>query len=173
MKKVIIHKGEIEICELTKDIAKEMARLGDNPNVFKCVSDSFPNPYTYEKALEFIAKAQEQKIGHIFGIYWKGTFVGNIGLHSQTGLERKSVEIGYFIGEEYWGNGIGTQAVSLMCDYGFQNLDINRIIGSVMDFNIGSMRVLEKCGFKKEGVFKQALIKLGEFHNDYRYGLLK
>lgn len=83
MKKVIIHKGEIEICELTKDIAKEMARLGDNPNVFKCVSDSFPNPYTYEKALEFIAKAQEQKIGHIFGIYWKGTFVGNIGLHSK------------------------------------------------------------------------------------------
>ena len=60
-----------------------------------------------------------------------------------------------------------------MCDYGFQNLDINRIIGSVMDFNIGSMRVLEKCGFKKEGAFKQALIKLGEFHDDYRYGLLK
>ena len=67
--------------------------------------------------------------------------MGNIGLHFQTGLERKFVEIGYFIGEEYWGNGIGTQAVSLMCDYGFQNLDITRIIGSVMDFNIGSMRV--------------------------------
>ncbi len=173
MKKVIIHKGDIELCELTNNIAKEMARLGDNPNVFKCVSDNFPNPYTHEKALEFIAKAHEQKIGHIFGIYWKGTFVGNIGLHFQTGLERKSVEIGYFIGEEYWGNGIATQGVSLMCNYGFQNLDINRIIGSVMDFNIGSMRVLEKCGFEKEGVFKQAIFKLGEYHDDYRYGLLK
>ena len=54
MKKIIIRKGDIELCKLTNDIAKEMARLGDNPNVLKCVSDNFPNPYTYEKAIEFI-----------------------------------------------------------------------------------------------------------------------
>ncbi len=169
----ISEKGDIALFELTNEYASEMARLGDNPNIFRCVSDSFPSPYTKEKALEFIAMAKEKKKAHVFGVFWKGTFVGNIGLHFQSGLERKSVEIGYFIGEEYWGNGIATQAVSMMCEYGFNNLDINRIIGSVMDFNIGSMRVLEKCDFEKEGVFKQALIKLGKFHDDYRYAKLK
>lgn len=109
----------------------------------------------------------------IFAIEWNGIHVGNIGLHFQTGLERKSVEIGYFIGEEYWGNGIATKAIGLMRNYGFATLDINRIMASVVGFNKASMKALENNGFEKEGVFKQALFKLGEFHDDHRYAKLK
>ena len=109
----------------------------------------------------------------IFAIEWNGTYVGNVGLHFRTGLERKSVEIGYFIGEEYWGNGIATEAVKLICQYGFENLDVNRIIAGVFAHNEGSKRVLEKCGFELEGIMKQALFKMGEFYDNYRYGLLK
>lgn len=169
----IAEKGDVVLKELSESYAAEMSRLGDNPEIFKSVSDSFPSPYTLEEAHKFISLAKSKKIGHILAIEWKGIYVGNVGLHFRTGLERKSVEIGYFIGEEYWGNGIATTAVELMCEYGFSNLDINRIIASVMDFNLASQRVLEKSGFVKEGVFKQALYKLNSFHDDHRYAKLK
>jgi RimJ/RimL family protein N-acetyltransferase len=170
---VIAEYKNIVIKDLNSSYARELARLGDNPNVFACVSNSFPNPYTEKDAHQFISKAIDQKMGHIFAIEWNGKYVGNVGLHFKPGLEEKSVELGYFIGEEYWGNGIATQAVELMCKYGFENLDINRINASVMDFNVASQKVLNKCGFEKEGVLKQALFKLGKFHDDHRYGLLK
>jgi len=170
---VIAKNKNIILKDLDSTNAKELARLGNNPNVFKCVSDTFPNPYLEKDAQEFISKAISKKIGHIFAIEWNGNYVGNIGLHFKTGLEYKSVELGYFIGEEYWGNGIATEAVNLICNYGFENLEINRINASVMDFNIASIRVLEKCGFEKEGVLKKALFKLGDFYDDHRFGLLK
>ena len=169
----IDEQGDIALFELSEKYAQEMARLGDNPNIYKCVSDNFPTPYTIDKAKEFIELANSLSIGHIFAIEWKGAYAGNIGLHFKQGLERKSVELGYFIGEEYLGNGIATQAIKIICEYGLKHLDINRISASVMDFNLASMRALEKNGFEKEGVFKQALFKLGKFFDDHRYGKLK
>lgn len=169
----MLESNNIKLRKLTLEDADVLAHLGNNINVFRFTSDTFPHPYTKEKAIEFINKAIKGENEIIFAIEWKEKYVGNTGLHFQTGLERKSVELGYFIGEEYWGNGIATEAVKLICAYGFANLDINRIIAGVIEGNSSSMRVLEKNGFELEGIMKQALFKMGEFRDNYRYGLLK
>ena len=166
-------KNTVRLRELTLDDATTLSKLGNNINIFRYTSDSFPHPYTKEKAIEFINKAIKGENAVIFAIEWNGVYVGNTGLHFQTGLERKSVEIGYFIGEDYWGNGIASEAVKQICKYGFENLDINRIFAGVIEGNKGSMKVLERNGFELEGLYKKALLKLGEFKDNYRYGLLK
>lgn len=169
----MLNNNSVTLRKLTLKDVDTLAHLGNNINIFRFTSDSFPYPYTKEKAVEFIKKAIKGENEVIFAIEWNGNYVGNTGLHFRTGLERKSVEIGYFIGEEYWGNGIATEAVKLICEYGFEHLDINRIIAGVFAHNEGSKRVLEKCGFELEGVMKKALFKMGDFYDNFRYALLK
>jgi [ribosomal protein S5]-alanine N-acetyltransferase len=68
--------------------------------------------------------------------------------------------------------GIMTKAINLICDYGFKNLDIIRIHAGIFEFNPASMRVLEKCGFKREAVCKKAIIKQGMIYDEVRYAKL-
>jgi RimJ/RimL family protein N-acetyltransferase len=62
-----------------------------------------------------------------------------------------------------------THAVTLICDYGFKNLDIIRIHAGIFEFNLASMRIPEKCGFKQEAVLEKAIIKNGKIYNEHRY----
>ncbi len=98
---------------------------------------------------------------------------GNIGLVKGTDVYVKSAEIGYFLGELFWNKGIMTQAVNLITDYGFENLDIDRIYTGVFDYNLASQRVLEKCGFTKEATFRKAIFKNGKIYDEIRYAKLK
>jgi RimJ/RimL family protein N-acetyltransferase len=86
---------------------------------------------------------------------------------------RLGAEIGYFLGEPYWGKGIMTKAVNLVCDYAFRELGIIRIDTGVFDFNQASMRVLEKCGFVREAVFRKSVIKRGRICDEVRYAKIK
>ncbi|MGB5228245.1 MAG: GNAT family protein, partial [Eudoraea sp.] len=82
---------------------------------------------------------------------------------------RKSAEIGYWIGEPYWGKGIATKAIKLITKYGFEDLKLVRIYAGVFEFNMVSMKVLENNGYKKEGVFKKAVFKNSNFFDEHRY----
>jgi RimJ/RimL family protein N-acetyltransferase len=135
--------------------------------------DAFPHPYTLEDAEKFIANSTKKQPTEIFAIEYKGEYVGNIGLHKATDVYRKSAEIGYFLGEPYWNKGIMSQAVQLICEYGFKNLDIVRIHTGVFEFNTASQKVLEKCGFQKEGVFKKAICKNDIMYDEIRFALVK
>jgi RimJ/RimL family protein N-acetyltransferase len=85
----------------------------------------------------------------------------------------KIAEIGYWIGEPYWGKGIAGRAVALITANGFGELNLVRIYAGVFDFNIASMKVLEKNGFQKEGIFRHAVIKNGRICDEHRYYKLK
>jgi ribosomal-protein-alanine N-acetyltransferase len=85
----------------------------------------------------------------------------------------KDAEIGYFIGEPFWNKGIATKAVSLITDWGFNNLDIVRIHTGIFEFNKSSQRVLEKCGYMKEAIFKKSICKNNEIYDEIRYAKIK
>jgi RimJ/RimL family protein N-acetyltransferase len=99
--------------------------------------------------------------------------VGNASLSLGTDVYRKSAEIAYFIGEPFWNKGIVTKAVNLLTEWGFNNLDIVRIHTGVYDYNLASQRVLEKCGFIKEAVFKLAIYKNDRLYDEIRYAKIK
>jgi len=163
----------VTLREFTKDDKYRMVELADNPKISINLRDGFPNPYTISDAESFLEKYATQESSQIFAIEYKGDYVGNIGLHKGTDVYRKSAELGYFLGEPYWNLGIMTKAVNLICDFGFQNMDIVRIYAGIFEFNPASMRVLEKCGFKKEAIHEKAIFKNGNMYDEIRYAKIK
>jgi [ribosomal protein S5]-alanine N-acetyltransferase len=153
--------------------APRLAELANNIKIAVNLRDGFPHPYSLADAENFIKMCMSQNPTQAFAIEYNGEYAGNIGLHPETDVYRKSAEIGYFLGEPYWGKGIMTEAVKQMVEYGFANLDIVRIHTGIFEYNVASQRVLEKCGFKKEVVFEKAIFKNNRLWNEVRYALLK
>ena len=153
--------------------APAMAQLANDKRIWDNLRDYFPHPYELPHAQEFISYTTQQDPACNFAIVYEDQFAGIISLVEQPDVYQKSWEIGYWLGAPFWGRGIATQAVKLICQYGFEQLDCNRIFTGVFAYNLASMKVLEKCGFSKEGVFAQAIWKNHQFWDEHRFALLK
>jgi RimJ/RimL family protein N-acetyltransferase len=168
-----LQSGGIILRPLNKEDVPRLAELANNVNVSINLRDGFPNPYTVKDAEEFITMIASKTPITTFAIEFKGEYVGNIGLVPGSDVYRKSAEIGYFFGEPYWNKGIMTKAVYLITEYGFEKLDIVRIHTGVFEYNISSQRVLDKCGFRREGVSRKAVLKNGQIWDEIRYAKIK
>ena len=170
---IIIQHDKVSLRPIELSDKERLVELANNKNVSINLRDGFPNPYSRDDAEKFIKNCISQKPVTVFAIEFEGLYVGNISLIPGTDVYRRSAEIGYFLGELYWNKGIMTRAVNLICEYGFKNFDIERIHTGVFDYNHASQRVLEKCGFKKEGTFRRAVFKGGKFFDEIRYSKLR
>jgi [ribosomal protein S5]-alanine N-acetyltransferase len=149
--------------------APVMAQLANNRQIWDNVRDYFPHPYTLTDAYDFIAFCQQQQPVQNFAIWHKSDWVGVIGLVLQKDVNRFTAEIGYWIGESYWGQGIGTEAIQQICRYAFEDLKLLRLYAHVFEFNQVSMRVLEKAGFHLESKAPWAYIKNNQVGTEHRY----
>ncbi|MCR8561579.1 GNAT family N-acetyltransferase [Mucilaginibacter sp. BJC16-A38] len=152
--------------------ATALQKHANNGNVYAFLFDRFPHPYTMENAIEWISLMLNQDPFLCFVIAIDGELAGAVGIEMRTDVYRKSPLIGYWLAEPHWGKGIMTNALKLVVDYAFANLDIKRLQAGVFGNNPRSMRVLEKCGFVKEGVSKSAIIKNGEVLDEHIYALV-
>jgi RimJ/RimL family protein N-acetyltransferase len=109
----------------------------------------------------------------VFAIEVDGEAVGSIGIFPQSDIHEKNAEMGYWLAEEFWGQGIMTKAIQEMVVYGFRAFDIVRIFARPFSTNLKSQRVLEKAGFKLEASLGKALFKNGEFMDELIYAKLK
>ncbi|AZQ64923.1 N-acetyltransferase [Flammeovirga pectinis] len=164
VKKITLRKLEFSDCQ-------RMIDLVNNKNITKNLLDRFPIPFTFKHAHRFIENTKTSQSATVFGIEYKGEYVGNIELMHGQDVYRKGAIIGYFIGEEYWNKGIASAAVKMMVDYGFKYLDFVKISALVFDKNIASQKVLEKAGFKVEGIFRKAVFKNEEYLNEIHYAV--
>ena len=164
--------NNITIREFRDSDLKELAEHCNNKKVWDNLRDYIPYPYTENDAKEFIDFCKSENPQQTFAIEFNERFAGCIGLVKQSDIYRLTAEIGYWIGEPYWGNGIATKAVKLITEYGFNKLKLIRIYSGVFDYNKGSQRVLEKAGFKLECIFEKSLFKNNRIYDEYRYGLI-
>ncbi|AKA70421.1 GCN5-related N-acetyltransferase [Clostridium scatologenes] len=120
-----------------------------------------PYPYTENDAKNFISAMlnADKNTTYVFAITINNKVVGSIGVFRKDNIHFKTAEMGYYIGEAYWGKGIGTSAVKQVCKYIFENTDIIRIFAEPFSCNIGSCRVLEKSGFLYEGTLRKNAVK--------------
>ena len=143
----------------------------------KYLTGRIPDPYTEKDAERFITemaqKGEAENTGIFYGIVVDGKAAGNISVEKSGDLRSGVGVIGYFLIPEFYGRGIMTEAVKMICAEAFEKLDVSRIEGTVFEPNIGSRRVLEKAGFELEGVLKDAFYKYGKLYNEYVYGLTK
>lgn len=137
-----------------------LCRLANNTKIFDYVRDIFPSPYTLKNAHEWIALNAGVEPLLNFVIEVNGDFAGSIGMVPKTDIERNNMEIGYWLGEPYWGRGIATKAVELICEIIWKKYPfVNRIYAETFETNPSSMRVLEKNGFLLECIRKKGIIK--------------
>lgn len=150
--------------------AASIAELADERDIWLMVRDRFPHPYTVRHAEEFIADAGTRVPPTNLAITVDGRAVGSISLFLQTDIERVSGELGYWLGKPYWGRGIMTPAVQAMTGYAIRTFSLTRVFAIIASHNVGSMRVLDKAGFVREGFMKQSSIKDGVVQDQYLYG---
>lgn len=160
--------------EWRADDAESIAKYM-NRNISDNLRDGIPDPYTAEDGQEYIVKAQKaDPVKSLqLAIDVGGEAVGSIGVFVLDNVYCRGAEIGYWLGEPFWGKGIMSAAVREICALAFGRLDIVRIEAGVFSFNTGSRRVLEKAGFTLEGILRQSVSKNGRMHDAYMYALLK
>lgn len=145
----------------------------NNRNISCYLFDRFPYPYTFNDAEKYVSSHLNQNPLTNFAIIIDGNVAGGIEFKPGKDIYRKSALLGYWIGQTFWDRGIMTEAVKQITGYAFENFDIIRIQATVNANNPASMRVLEKAGFKKEGVLKKGIVKYEEIMDEHLYALVK
>lgn len=148
-----------------------LAKHANNINIWNNVRDYFPHPYTIKHAFEWVNLVENDP--NNFAIVMNNEAAGGVALVPQQDIYRKNAEIGYWLGEAFWGRGIMTEAVKQVVAYGFHNLGIHRIYAGIFEYNAASASVLKKAGFRHEATLKKAVYKNGKFYDDLVYSLLK
>jgi len=148
-----------------------LVEVANNNNIAKFMTNQFPHPYTVESGRAFIQMASRNSPCNIMAIEINGQASGGIGIHPQSDIQCKNAEMGYWLAQPYWGQGIITRAIVQMVEYGFENWDINRIFARPFGTNVGSQRALEKAGFVLEGRFSKTLFKNGEYLDELVYAI--
>ena len=141
-----------------------------DPRIAASLRDVFPSPYRYEDAEVFVRDCMSREgQGQLCrAILVEGETVGSIGVFVQSGVYRRSAELGYWLAVPGWGKGIMAEAVKA-----FRAFDIVRIYAEPFARNTGSCRVLEKAGFTLEGTLRRSVYKGGEILDSRVYALLR
>lgn len=157
------------------DYVQSLAKHANNLNVAANLRDVFPYPYTVEDAITYvnacIAQGQKKQLSR--AILVNGEAVGSIGLFLKDDVYCKSAELGYWLGEAFWGNGIMTSAVMQVCKEAFLRFEIVRIFAEPFAHNLASRHVLEKAGFQLEGILRNSVWKRERLYDSCIYALLK
>ncbi|KAI2769796.1 acyl-CoA N-acyltransferase [Daldinia loculata] len=145
------------------------------PELVQYMRNTFPHPYTLDSANHWINISLNSNPMVNFGIFTpEGTFAGGIGLTPHQDIEYRTWEIGYWVGKEFWGKGIATSALEGFSAWSFEQFpELVRIEAGVFIENVASQKVLERAGYTKEGIRRQAVCKKEKITDQATYSLLR
>jgi [ribosomal protein S5]-alanine N-acetyltransferase len=146
-----------------------LMRFANNRRVWRNLKDRFPHPYTAADAEAWLALSSTNPERTDWAIEVDSLSVGGIGLIPLADVHVRTAHIGYWLGEPYWGRGIMTDAVRAVSGHALGQPGFLRLEAPVFAWNPASMRVLEKCGFEREGVMKKSVFKDGELIDSLLY----
>ena len=150
-----------------------LAKYADNRNVWINLKDVFPHPYTMEDAVAWVQSQKDRDPPTDLAIADADEAIGAIGLRLQSDVYRRTAEVGYWLGEPFWGQGIATHALQAFTEYAFTTFDLVRLQAFVKEWNPASARVLEKCGFTLEGRLRKNVTKDGKTVDQFLYALVR
>lgn len=168
-----MESGDIAIRNYRNDDREQLAGIADNPNVARHLANRFPHPYTLADADAWLALTGLETRPCNFAIEWRGELAGGIGLDPLSDIHSGTAELGYWLGEPYWGKGLASRAVGLLLPYAFGELFFIRLQAKIFAENRASMRVLEKNGFVREGVMRKHISKNGIVSDAVLYAKLR
>lgn len=158
------------------EYAASVAKYANNHKVAESLRTGFPQPYTLKDAEEYIARTTDidPKSGYCRAIVVDGEAVGSIGVFFGDGEQCKCGELGYWLGEPFWGRRIARSAVRQICKEVFSKYSIERIYAEPYSHNTASRKVLNYSGFTLEGVMRRDVYRRdGSFYDSCMYALLR
>ena len=158
----------IELRDFVDSDIDPITMYANNINVSRYMASRMPYPYTKGDAIWWVETGSKEQ-GLNYAIDLGGKCIGVVGVQFGELELQYSAEIGYWIAQDHWGKGIGTEAVSKMTDYVFSEKEIVRLSAPVFSPNKASMRVLEKCGYTLEAIHRKAVFKNDEFMDEHIY----
>jgi len=150
-----------------------LVRHANNRKIWINLRDRFPHPYLEEHGRKFLDHITTESPRTVWAIEVDGEAAGGIGIERLTDVERASAEIGYWLGEAHWGRGVMTEALKASTAHAFRQFDITRIFALPFAENAGSVRVLEKAGYVREGVLRDSAIKDGQLRDQFMYAVYR
>ena len=136
-----------------------------------------PYPYTNQDAknfIKFLETTKEVESTFEWGIFDKETdqFIGMVGLE-EIDYDIGKGELGYWLAKDYWGKGYTKEATTMVLDFAFNELELERVEAYVVKENEPSLRLLESLAFQVEGLMRRAALNKGELVDRYVCGILK
>jgi RimJ/RimL family protein N-acetyltransferase len=138
---------------------------------------NIPHPYPKEEAIRYIRQSMELiKKGKSYELairFNSSKELAGVMALLNVEKEHRNAELGYWIAKKYWNKGIATEAASKILEFGFQELNLERICARCFHENEASRRVMEKIGMEHEGKFRHEIFKENEFIDMIYYGMIK
>lgn len=153
--------------------AESLQRNADDREVSIQLRDRFPYPYGLDQARAFLDWITRQSSPTVWAIEVAGEAVGGIGIELHSDVERVSAEIGYWLGQRFWGRGIATEALKAVTVEAFKQFEITRLYAVPFADHAASVRVLEKAGYVREGHLRQSAIKNGKIRDQLLFATYK
>lgn len=138
---------------------ESLVQYANNRNIWRNLRDMFPHPYTRADGEQWLGNGAD--VEGTYAIDVDGAAVGTISVERGSEIEQLAAEIGYWLGEPFWGRGIVSEAVRRLTDLALAEPDIVRVYAPVFAWNARSMRVLENNGYVRECVLRRAGFKDG------------
>ena len=165
--------GSVTLRRWRKTDHADLIQEADNRAVWRNLTHVFPHPYTPEAATEWIERCIEQEPATDLVVAYDDRLIGVCGLFIGEGVSAYTGGVGYWIGEDHWGNGYASAAFARFLAYVWDTFDVQRLQAEVFAWNPASARVLEKNGFVMEGTRRRAIHKDGKFVDEWFYSLLR
>ena len=172
MEKMNLQEGTITIRNYNPNDIDRVVELGDNPAVSRWLTSYFPSPYTRSDAEKWVGECVGNASCTAFVIAEHNRLVGGIGIDFMDDLLCKTGEIGYWLGQPYWGRGMVSIALKMFVPWCFTKYGLERIEAGCFEENIPSARVLEKAGFTYEGLLRNRVYKNGKCSNAKMFSIL-
>ncbi len=145
-----------------------------DPEIIKYYGVSYKTLEDTKEQMRFFSDLEKEGTG----IWWaicsldNKTFCGAGGLNSLSKIHQKA-EIGFWLLKEFWGQGIMTEVLPIICKYGFNNLELHRIEGFVESDNSICKTAMKKLAFNHEGTMIDCEIKNGKYISLEIYSKIK
>ena len=171
----LVETPRLMLRELRMEDAEAVFHIFSDPAVVKYSNmDVFTGFEQAQLLIEKLRQRFEQKERFRWGIALKDsdTIIGTGGYVAWNRLWYNA-ELGYDLARPYWNQGLMTEAVRAIIQFGFEHMDLHRIEAEVMPENSASVRLLHKLDFQEEGVFRERGFWKGDFHDLAMFALLK
>jgi ribosomal-protein-alanine N-acetyltransferase len=171
---MIAHGSGLLLRPFQEGDQQAMVRYGNDAAVWRNLTSRFPHPYTLEAADNWIRIANENPADtRNLAIVVDGEAIGAVGFERQGDLHTRTAEIGYWIGQPFWGRGLATAALRLATEIAFEHFDFVRLQAGIIDWNAASCRVVEKAGYVFEARLRRHIFKDGQISDLLLYVRLR